>query len=512
MSVPTSADDLLTAPAHRIAAWVRAGECSAAQVLQRFLTHIDQADTRVGAWRRLDVAGAERRAEAIDTARARGDELGPLAGVPVGLKDIFVTEGLETDCGSRMLAGWVPGYAGTHAQRLEAAGAIVVGKLAMDEFAMGSSNENTPFGAVKNPWDPVFVPGGSSGGSAAAVAARMCPIALGSDTGGSIRQPAALCGVAGLKPSYGRVSRHGMIAFASSLDQAGPLAHDVRDLALAFDAMAGDDPRDASCVALDLPDLGAAMAKGASGAKGLRIGLHRAALEHEGLDPAVRTNFEGALQRLVDAGAQLVDVELPHFDLAIPCYYVICTAEAASNLARYDGLRFGPGHDAETLHARVAQARAQGFGDEVKRRIMLGTFVLRADSFEAYYGRAMRVRRLIANDYAQAFERCDVLASPVSPVAGFRRGARVDDPLAMYLSDVFTIGVNLAGLPAMSVPSGFVACEGSRMPVGLQLIAPAFEEARLFRAAAAYQALHPEGTGVPAWVAGESQPSEGGAP
>lgn len=473
--------------AHKLAHLVRSGEIAAQDLCEVYLHRAELSDVHVHAWRRIAAQGARRAAEAVDAKRKAGEALGALAGVPLGLKDIFVTKGLETECGSRILEGWKPPYQGTHAARLEASGAVLLGKLAMDEFAMGSSNENTPFEPVRNPWALDHVPGGSSGGSAAAIAARSCALSLGSDTGGSIRQPASLCGVAGLKPSYGRVSRHGMIAFASSLDQAGPFAREVEDLALALSVIAGPDPKDATCVDLPLDDyLGAC----GSGVEGLRVGIHRRALEHEGLDPGVRSVFEASLTELVEAGATFVDIELPHFDLAIACYYVLCTAEAASNLARYDGLRYGRSERRANLRETYEATRAAGFGDEVKRRIMLGTYVLRADSYEEYYGRAMKVRRLIAQDYAQAFEACDLIASPTSPVSGFRLGTKSRDPLAMYLSDVFTIGVNLAGLPGMSLPSGFAKSEeeGPEMPVGLQLIAPAFAETRLFAAGGAYQA------------------------
>ena len=489
--------DFTAFSAERLAAGVRHGEWSASELTEAFLARISNVDGAIHAWRRVDEAGARRSAEAVDRKRAAGETLGALAGVPIGLKDIFVTQGLETGCGSRMLEGWIPGYEGTHAARLRAADAVVLGKLAMDEFAMGSSNENTPYEAVANPWHLDFVPGGSSGGSAAAVAARTCALSLGSDTGGSIRQPASLCGVAGLKPTYGRISRHGMIAFASSLDQAGPMALEVRDLALALGVLAGPDAKDSTASSAPVDDYLAACgprgerSPGADGRlEGVRIGVHRQALELDGLDEGVRRAFEAALVELGEAGAKLVDVELPHFDLAIACYYVLCTAEAASNLARYDGLRYGPSADASEARARYEATRAMAFGAEVKRRIMLGTFVLRADSYEAYYGRAMRVRRKIAEDYDAAFAGCDLMVSPVSPVPGFRRGERIDDPLAMYLSDVFTIGVNLAGLPAASVPCGWAPVGAQRdieLPVGLQFIGPAFSEAKLLAAAAAFE-------------------------
>jgi aspartyl-tRNA(Asn)/glutamyl-tRNA(Gln) amidotransferase subunit A len=479
-------EELLSWSATRCAQAVRSGELGALELCEVYLRRLESSEAKVHAWRRVVADQAREQAKAIDARRAAGEALGALAAVPLGLKDIFITQGIATDCGSKILEGWVPPYQGTHAARLAEADALLLGKLAMDEFAMGSSNENTPFEPVRNPWALDHVPGGSSGGSAAAVAARSCVLSLGSDTGGSIRQPASLCGVAGLKPSYGRVSRHGMIAFASSLDQAGPFAREVEDLALALSVIAGPDPKDATCVDLPLDDYAGACTAGVAGK---RVGIHRAALDHEGLDPAVRSVFERSLEVLVDAGAELVDIELPHFNLAVACYYVLCTAEAASNLARYDGLRYGASERSSDLRASYEATRAL-FGDEVKRRIMLGTYVLRADSYEAYYGRAMRVRRLIANDYAEAFGSCDLIASPTSPVSGFALGSRTRDPLAMYLSDIFTIGVNLAGLPGLSLPAGFAPTRegGPQMPVGLQLVAPAFAETTLFAAGGAFQA------------------------
>jgi len=479
---------LVDRSARALAAGVRDGSFSASEICEALLARIDATEDRVHAYRRVTPERARAQARAIDEARARGDALGPLAGVPIALKDIFVTAGVETNCGSKILAGWTPPYAGSHAQRLADAGAVVLGKLSMDEFGMGSSNENTPWELVRNPWALDYVPGGSSGGTAAAVSARSCVIGLGSDTGGSIRQPASLCNLVGLKPSYGRVSRRGMIAFASSLDQAGPMTRAVEDAALALQVLAGPDPRDSSSLDVPVPDYLAAVDAGARGQlDGLRIGLHRAALEREGLDAEVRRCFEAALAELVDAGAELVDVELPHFDHAVACYYVLCTAEASSNLARYDGVRYGVREARPSLAETYAATRSRGFGAEVKRRILLGTFVLRAESYADYYGRAMKIRTLIARDYAAAFARCDLLASPTSPVPAWPIGAKIDDPLAMYLSDVFTIGANLAGLPAISIPAGFCAA-APRRPIGLQLLAPRLAEPSLLRAAAAYEA------------------------
>ena len=459
---------------------VRTGTRSAVSIAEGFIERA-RATSSLGAFRAPTFEVALQQAEAVDRARADGDAVGPLAGVPVGLKDIFVTEGIPTSCGSRMLEHWVPPYDGTVARRLRESGAVLIGKLAMDEFAMGSSNENTPFEPVRNPWDLGRVPGGSSGGTAAAVAARACAFGMGTDTGGSIRQPASLCGVVGLKPTYGRVSRHGMIAFASSFDQAGPMTRDVRDAAVVLETLAGPDPADATASRAPVDDYLAACERGAAG---LRVGVHRAALELDGLEPAVRSTFEAALGRLTDCGATLVDIDLPHFDAGIAAYYVLATAEAASNLARYDGMRWGLRAPAQTLLETYAATREEGFGDEVKRRILLGTFVLRADSYEAYFGRAMRVRTLIARDHEEAFRQCDVIASPASPCTAFVRGDRTGDPLAMYVSDVFTVGANLAGLPGISVPAGF---DDAGLPIGLQLVGDRFAESTLFAAAAAHE-------------------------
>jgi aspartyl-tRNA(Asn)/glutamyl-tRNA(Gln) amidotransferase subunit A len=473
-------------PARTLAAHVREGSLRATDVLAAFDAQADATEPTVHAYLLRARESAARAAEAIDAARAAGRVLGPLAGVPVGLKDLFVTEGIETRAGSRILEGWIPPYQGTHAARLVEAGAVITGKLAMDEFAMGSSSESTPYVPPKNPWHPDYVPGGSSGGSAAAVAAGSVAAALGSDTGGSIRQPASFCGVVGLEPSYGRVSRHGMIAFASSLDQAGPITRDVRDAALLLQVLAGADPLDSTCVDAPVPDYLAACERGAGG---LRIGVHRAALEHEGLDPEVAAAFERALAVLRDAGATLVDVDLPNAHHAVATYYVLCAAEAASNLARYDGVRYGARVARPTLHETYEATREAGFGAEVKRRILLGTFVLRKDGYAAYYGQAQKVRRLIADDYARAFERCDLVACPTSPFPAFRAGEKLEDPLAMYLADVFTIGANLAGLAAISIPAGLSAATSERpaLPIGVQLLAPALHEPTLLAAAAAHE-------------------------
>ncbi len=485
-------DSILDLSARALAQAVRDGEVSASAVTHAYLERVDATEPALGAYLLRADDRARAHARAVDQARAGGQTLGPLAGVPVGLKDIFVTEGLETRCGSAILSGWVPPFSGTQAARLRSAGAVILGKLAMDEFGMGSSNENTPFAPVHNPWALDHVPGGSSGGTAASVAAGSCALGLGSDTGGSIRQPASLCGIVGLKPTYGRVSRHGMIAFASSLDQAGALTRDVGDAALALQVLAGHDPLDATSLDVPVPDyLAAADAGTKKGLAGLRVGVHRRALDLDGLDEVVRRRFEAGLEVLRGAGATLVDIDLPHFEHAVATYYVLCTAEASSNLARYDGLRYGQRREgAGGLRALYEASRSAGFGPEVKRRILVGTFVLRSDSYAEYYGRAMKVRTLIARDYSEAFGRCDLIASPTSPVPGWRLGEKLDDPLAMYLCDVFTVGVNLAGLPAISIPAGFGAARpgGPELPIGLQLIGPRLGEPTLLRAAAAHEA------------------------
>jgi len=476
----------LECSAIELARGVRDGAWTALEVLAAFEQRITELEPRVHAWLRRTSERARGEAAAIDARRRRGEALGVLAGVPAGLKDLFVTEGIETTAGSHVLAGWVPPYQGSHAAALARADAVLLGKLSLDEFAMGSSNENVPDGSecVRNPWALDRVPGGSSGGSAAAVAAGMVPFALGTDTGGSIRQPASLCGVVGLKPTYGRVSRFGMIAFASSLDQAGPITRTVRDAALVLGVIAGHDPRDATSLAAPVPDYVAACER--ADLTGVRIGVHRSALELPGLDADVGAAFTDALDTMRRHGAVLVDIELPHCDRAVPAYYVSCMAEAASNLARYDGVRYGARQAGATLAETYEATRTVGFGAEVRRRVLLGTFVLRKDSYEAYYGRAQRVRTLVARDYEVAFSRCDAIASPTSPVPAFRIGERTSDPVTMYLSDVFTVGANLAGLPAISIPCGFTRA-APRLPVGLQLVGPWLGEPMLLRVAAGYE-------------------------
>jgi aspartyl-tRNA(Asn)/glutamyl-tRNA(Gln) amidotransferase subunit A len=476
-----------------IAAGVAARRFSAEEVATATLSRIRAHDGDLRAYLRIDEEGALRSARDVDV-RVRAGERLPLAGVPIAIKDAIVTRGLETTCASRMLEGWVPPYDATVVERLRAAGAVITGKANMDEFAMGSSTETSAFGPTRNPWDPERSPGGSSGGSAAAVATNLCAAALGSDTGGSIRQPAALCGVVGVKPTYGRVSRYGLVAFASSLDQIGPLARSVEDAALVLEAIAGHDPRDATSVG-DAPPL---RTDDHVGVQGLRIGVPREYFA-AGLDSDVEAAVRAAIDALARLGALVVEVSLPHSPLAVAAYYLICTAEASANLARFDGIRFGRraagGRDLLDMYLRT---RAEGFGAEVKRRILLGTYVLSAGYYDAYYAKAQKVRTLICRDFAAAFSSCDLLVGPTSPTAAFRLGEHTSDPLSLYLADVFTIAVNLAGLPGMSLPCGTTR---GGLPIGLQIIAPAFAEARMLGVARAYErATTWHERRPPAWV------------
>lgn len=403
-----------------------------------------------------------------------------MTGIPIAQKDIFCTEGIRTSCGSRMLDNFVAPYDATVVERLRQAGTVLLGKLNMDEFAMGSSNETSYYGPVRNPWDPDTVPGGSSGGSAAAVAARLIPGATGTDTGGSIRQPASFCGITGLKPTYGRVSRWGMIAFASSLDQGGPMARSAEDCALLLQAMAGFDPKDSTSVERPVPDYAAALEGELAG---LRIGLPREFFG-DGLDPDVARLIQDAVAEFEKLGAQVLDVSLPHMALSVPVYYVVAPAECSSNLARYDGVRFGYRcQDPKDLADLYLRSRGEGFGAEVKRRILIGTYALSAGYYDAYYLKAQQIRRLIRDDFQRAFAEVDVLMGPTSPTVAFRLGERSADPIAMYLSDIYTIAVNLAGLPALSIPVGF----SRQLPVGLQIIGNYFDEARLLNVAHRYQ-------------------------
>ena len=471
------------------------GETTARASVAASLDAAEKLNGALGAFLQIDREGALRRADEIDGARgegaaregepASGAGRGALAGVPVAVKDNICVEGFQTSCGSAILGPYRPPYTATAVERLLAAGGVVVGKTNCDEFAMGSSNENSAFGPVRNPWDTRRVPGGSSGGSAAAVAARIVPVALGSDTGGSVRQPAALCGVVGLKPTYGRVSRYGLVAFGSSLDQIGTFTLNSRDAATVLSVVAGRDERDATTADVGVPDY----ASGLTGdVKGARLGVPRA-LFGEGLDAEVRASVEAAIEVYRGLGAEIVDVELPHARYAIAVYYIIATAEASSNLARFDGVRYGfRAEESAELRAMYRRTREEGFGAEVKRRVMLGTYVLSSGYYDAYYLKAQRVRALIEQDFARAFESCDAIVTPTSPSTAFRLGEKTDDPLAMYLNDIYTVTANLAGVPAVSVPCGL---SPAGLPVGLQLVGPHWSEAALLRFADAYERAAP---------------------
>ncbi len=460
-----------------------AKELSAVEVTQASLDRIRATDTKLNAFLHVDEAGALAQARASDDRRAAGGSLGALDGVPLGLKDNFLTKGIPTTCGSKILEGFVPPFDSTHVTRLSEAGAVLLGKLNMDEFAMGSSNETSAFGPCKNPWDPSRTPGGSSGGAAAAVAARQCFGSLGTDTGGSIRQPAAFSGVTGLKPTYGRCSRYGVIAFASSLDQVGPFGRTAEDCAILLQAIAGKDPRDSTSLDAPVPDWVGGMA-GATIA-GMRLGVPREYFV-EGLDPEVEKAVREAMALLEAQGAELIPIDLPHTEYGIATYYVIGPAEASSNLSRFDGVRYGMSKREEGgLREMYFRTRAQGFGSEVKRRIMIGTFALSSGYYDAYYIRAQKVRTLIKRDFDEAFRKVDAIVTPTTPGVAFELGARVADPLQMYLADVFTLACNLAGLPGMSLPCGFTS---AGLPIGMQILGKPLDEASLFRIGAAYQA------------------------
>jgi aspartyl-tRNA(Asn)/glutamyl-tRNA(Gln) amidotransferase subunit A len=483
--------DLSSATARAIRDDVAARRVSAVEVCRDALARIEASNPGINSFLLVNPEDALARARRVDDRLAAGEAPGALAGVPLAVKDNMCVRGMRTTAASKILATYVPPYDASVIERLEAAGAVIVGKTNCDEFAMGSSNENSAFGPVRNPWARSRTPGGSSGGSAAAVAAAQVPLALGSDTGGSIRQPASFCGVVGLKPTYGRVSRYGLLAFASSLDQIGPIARTVEDTALALTAMAGPDRADATSSREPVPDLTAALT---GDVKGLRVGVPRTFVT-EGVDADVKAAFDAALAVLEGAGARLVDVELPHAPYGVPAYYLVCTAEASSNLARYDGVKYGYRSKAaaDGLQAMYTHSRSEGFGAEVKRRIMLGTYVLSAGYYDAFYLKAQQVRTLLRRDYERAFEAADVIAMPTSPIPPFGLGEKTDDPLQMYLADIFTVSANLAGVPAISVPGGFVERGADRVPVGFQLAARSFDEATLLRAADAYQKL----TGFP---------------
>ncbi len=470
--------DLHTRSLSELSAMLQSGEVSSVELTQHFLQRIEQHDAQLNSF--ITVAdNALEAAKAADDARAKG-ESGALLGMPIAHKDIFCTKGLKTSCGSKMLDNFISPYNATVVEKMQQVGVVTLGKTNMDEFAMGSSNETSFYGAVKNPWDTDCVPGGSSGGSAASVAARLTPAATGTDTGGSIRQPAALCGITGLKPTYGRVSRYGMIAFASSLDQGGPMAQSASDCALLMNAMAGFDEKDSTSIERDTEDYTAELDKPLDG---LRIGLPKEYFG-DGLDASVNAVVQTALQQYRDMGAELIDIELPNSGLSVPVYYVVAPAEASANLSRFDGVRYGYRcEDPKDLTDMYERSRGEGFGAEVKRRIMVGAYALSAGYYDAYYLKAQQCRHLIADDFKQAFEKVDVIMGPTSPGTAFRLGEKMDDPVSMYLNDIYTIAVNLAGLPGMSIPAGFA--DGK--PVGLQIIGNAFSESRLLNVAHQYQ-------------------------
>jgi len=465
---------------HEASDKLRRREFSSVELTAAVFERIAATDDKVRAYLTLAHDQAIEQAKSADEKLKSGANPAPLLGIPIAVKDNFLTRGLRTTCASRILGDFIPPYNGSTVERLLSAGAVIVGKTNLDEFAMGSSAENSAFFPTHNPWNLDRIPGGSSGGSAAAVAADLCIAALGTDTGGSIRQPAACCGVVGLKPSYGRVSRYGIIAFASSMDQVGPLTKDVRDSALLLQAIAGHDPADSTSANQSVPDYSAALN---GNIRGLRIGISKEYFV-PGMQPLVYKAVQDAIRELGKNGAVIVDIALPYTEYAVAVYYIIATAEASSNLARYDGMRFGHRADAKDLTDTYMISRDEGFGAEVKRRIMLGTYVLSAGYYDAYYLKAQRVRTLIKNDFDEAFKRCDVILTPTAPTTAFKIGEKIQDPLQMYLSDIFTISINLAGLPAISLPCGF---DGENMPIGLQIIGKHFDETTVLRTAHAYE-------------------------
>jgi aspartyl-tRNA(Asn)/glutamyl-tRNA(Gln) amidotransferase subunit A len=479
--------DLTRLTAADTAAKIAGGEVSAVEVAQAHLDRIAAVDERVHSFLQVDADGALAAAGAVDTARASGERLGPLAGVPLALKDVVVTKDLETTSGSKILKGWIPPYDATITTKMRDAGIVILGKTNMDEFAMGSSTENSAYGATHNPWDLTRTPGGSSGGSSAAVAAFEAPLAIGTDTGGSIRQPAAVTGIVGHKPTYGGVSRYGLIAFSSSLDQAGPFGRTVLDAALLHEVIGGHDSNDSTSLNVPVPPVVTAAREGANGdLAGLTVGVVRE-LGGDGYEPGVEAAARDTYARLEQMGAKVVEVSCPNFSYALAAYYLIAPSEASSNLARFDSVRYGlrVGDDGvRSLEEVMSLTREAGFGAEVKRRIMIGTYALSSGYYDAYYGQAQKVRTLISRDFAAAYETCDVLVSPATPTVAFRLGERVDDPMAMYAADLCTLPASLAGLPAISVPAGL--SEG--LPVGVQIMAPALADDRCYRVAAAIEA------------------------
>jgi len=466
--------------AHELSKLLNAGQISATELVQEMYKRIEEIDGEINAYITLCKEEALRQAGEVDEARKRGETLHPLAGIPIAIKDNICVRNYQTSCGSKILAGFKPPYDATVVERVKNAGMVILGKTNMDEFAMGSSNETSYYGIVRNPWNKEKIPGGSSGGSAAAVAAGEAILALGSDTGGSIRQPASLCGVVGLKPTYGRVSRYGLVAFASSLDQIGPITKDVEDAALLLQVIAGWDEHDSTSVPQEVPDYIELIKRDI---KGLKIGLPYEYFG-EGLDEEVREALEEAVRLLEGMGAEVVWVHLPHTEYAIACYYIICTAEASSNLARYDGVQYGYRAKSDDMIQMYKRTRAEGFGAEVKRRIMLGTYVLSAGYYEAYYLKGMKVRTLIKEDFDKAFREVDCIITPTSPTPAFGIGEKLDDPLKMYLSDIYTISANLAGIPAVSIPCGF---SKDGLPIGMQIMGKPFDEVTILQVGYAYQ-------------------------
>lgn len=473
--------ELYTLTLDQAAQGLRKKDFSSRELTQSCFDRIANTEERIGAYITQCYDLALQQADAVDAKISSGQALAPLAGLPIGLKDIFITKDTRTTCASKMLENFIPPYDGTVVRKLKEQDFVLTGKLNMDEFAMGSSTETSYFKKTKNPWKLDCTPGGSSGGSAAAVAAEQCLAALGTDTGGSIRQPASLCGIVGLKPTYGRVSRYGVIAFASSLDQVGPMTKDVRDCALLLQAIAGHDPLDSTSTQKPVPEYSQSLK---TDLRGVKIGIPQEYFI-AGLDAEIKNALDEAIKTYSALGAEIQEVSLPHTEYAVATYYILAPAEASSNLARYDGVRYGHrSAEAKTLHEMFIHSRSEGFGSEVKRRIMLGTYVLSAGYYDAYYLKAQKVRTLIKQDFDEAFHKVDVILAPTSPTPAFPLGAKFDDPLQMYLSDIFTINVNLAGLPGMSIPCGMTE---SGLPIGMQLIAPAFAEERLFHSAYAFE-------------------------
>ncbi len=473
--------ELFEGTIHQLHEMLRKKEVSSEEITKSVLRRIDEVEDKVHSYITVTREEALQRAREVDGKIARGEDLAPLDGIPIALKDLFVTKGITTTCGSNILNNFVPPYDGTAVEKVKAHGAVIIGKTNMDEFAMGSSTETSFFGVTRNPWDLDRVPGGSSGGSASSVAAQQCIASLGTDTGGSVRQPAAFCGVVGMKPTYGRVSRYGIVAFASSLDQVGPITRDVRDNAILLKAVSGYDPRDSTSINEPVPDYAGSLREDV---KGMVLGIPKEYFV-EGIDPEVESAVRSAIEHLGNLGAEVKEISLPHTEYAAADYYIIAPAEASSNLARYDGVKYGfrAGESTDLMEMYV-KSRSAGFGEEVKRRIMIGTYALSAGYYDAYYLKALKVRTLIRRDFEEAFKTCDAIVTPTAPTAAFKLGENLDDPLQMYLGDILNLSVNLSGLPGMSLPCGFTT-EG--LPIGLQIIAGSLNEEIIYRVAHTYE-------------------------